>query len=731
MSARPKNISYSKKICVRRAPLAQNDRLQKKNVVASILARLYSYINSPTKLLSFIILVISTIVITFTLVTKNIFIDDVVFEGEAAGKGEIGQKLLERAIALKDRNFEQRKENLNEPSFLSIKENSSSEAKPSRSCNLTVDLAADGTIFRSSYRGTEMSARALDAVVAKDSISLRKFAFQIREMVGWKARELSPVLSFASGEYVLTLHSSPPAGEPKKIKFVNFDEASTYLSAAIVDYLSPELPASEDLRAGQRDFSDHHAIAKKFLDDHQKSLLILYLQTIADFERRGRRSDLAQVLSRIVPVTRLLISKMDFNLYGAHGPIIKYFLYSRLVLFEVIKSRYNGTHLSPDESFLTYIAPLADDLRKSRSGSAVLALSYINHQKFDEFFDMFNKLMGRPDEKGISNIDLFLLYADAVIKENPKFVRRLISTEFANNYEKGISPYKLRSERDAAFAAVFAIADLIDGDAQRFNRLEEMDFSKNTCAVLMLANHVHQFLEAGLLIQKNAKPVIERIASWFPRLEEAGLRNREFYEIWAQFSIYTGDAGRAVDLYDKSNEYDGDRAWGLLNAGSAALIAKDFGKAKERYAESLAIADIPKAVHGILLAHRELGDDEKYLDAYDRYFDGISLLDHIQRVEIEVNARLASCRLKREFKASIMQDGEKLADSSANDRTIIIDTETCSYRLQELLQNSSRRERAGRDGNAGDETYHGHRERQPDEVGAASIPNAKREARAP
>jgi tetratricopeptide (TPR) repeat protein len=591
--------------------------------------------------------------------TQDIFIDDVVIAGGIAGSANYtGSVLTETAIAGMKRVSAERARQaaFSGKRVLQILERKSDKFATERICNSTFQVGKFDDLFLIGAQRGIMSSQTFDQVMTGKSAGLRQAAFAVRQRLGWPARQLQLFLSAKGSRFEVRIEPSPPIvpALTQIIDSLDREEVSRAFSSLLLDVLSPELMAVEVLWHGSPDYSKPKAIARDYLQDRQKELLISSISMGAQLEASRTQADRYFNYEDLKPENEKLLRELDFSRYGELGSILKATIVERITTAEKIdlKSAYSK-----------YVMPIEAELSSSVAGKLMLSQYDVSLGQFDKFRARVNSALlqnaSLAKEDRIDETDLTIFFAMSAIdaqawQEADKLLSQTESKLVADaNSEE-------RRKQVILIRTLKAIKDANLGTTTEYEKLAGQGFSGYVCAEYLAIISVFNAVAAKAVDDPTRQRMIALILDGFERISMGGIRGFEFFNLWGYAADEAKDYKVAISKYEEALKYEGDHAWALLNWGKVAFEDGDLITARKKYQESLAIGVVGNAVRGLLVTLYEQKNMSEYNDMFAKYREKLSAFNLEIRSRFELRALKAACKQGKQSVTTILRPDEML-----------------------------------------------------------------------
>ncbi len=603
---------------------------------------------------------------SYLLFTSKVFVEDVDIAQSLQGRGAAGGSLTEEALASMEIVAARRITALSRPDvqLMHMMERKAANLESDRVCNLeiaTLEPAYD--VYLKGLKLGLLSNTVPDKASSALEESLRKTAFWTREILGWDARVLRPLLHVdAEGKPFVSVRSTPVVGEPLSKPVEDLGQAGQVLASLLVDYLSPEILALEMLNDGANNYRVPWLIANIFLQDDQIAFRISVATSSRLLEASRSTADTWDWYSRFEDYNRRLLKELDFSAYGDSAAFVKLTVAQRLAATERLKKQRRGERIDQSALFDAYVKPYSKELEKSIPGEITLLVMDAKYGRKQEFERRLHSLLDRvqilriPGVRGVitrDNIAFLGLSMMLAVGDIPA-AKRFVASE---RFEKWIPENRFQ---EAGRQALLAVLEVAEGNLIKYRTLVGLDFFKNPCAEYLLVGQIGGLNGAGLVDYSKNKPLLDLVRNSFSRLEKSGIKSFEFYEQWANLERISDNPKGAMALHEKALKFEGQHSWALLNWAGKALDLKELDVAREKYAASLKINVIPNAVDGYLRTLALLNESEEYLDSFNKYGPALSDFDVSRRSLLEAHALVVACNLGRVPKISLLAPGQSI-----------------------------------------------------------------------
>lgn len=642
-------------------------------VAAFVRRELGQIVRSPAKSLGRlgapILIVGSAYIFLYNVFSNDVFVDDAEIQGAAKERGFTGEILTQAAIAAMPSVAGSRLDELPDfhAGFLQLIDRRSDRFDSERVCNNQFPLVqSDYGLFLAALPRPEMSSQTPDQVVSSQSLSIKKLAYWTRERLGFRtARQLKPVLYSDGDRFVLKVVPVPPHIGERKQTFDKLDDAPRILARLLLDFLLPELLATELAGTGLTsagNFVFPLTVAEHFLMDRQKVLFVSNVLISTQLERSRTFASRRPLYVQWEAANRQILAETDYKRYGDLAIFLKVGVAERIFAAELFRGMKVGApQTNPAALHKKHLGKYEDELAKTPAGRIGLTLLDIRRGDMKAFALRLDGLLKervvRADGEIVSPIDIASFAAAVLIEEGHygEAGKILLSPRWTAD---GID----RSKADSAmlFRALRSVVRVSQGDPSEFSALVDGRLGAFPCIQYMASSHVYDAWRFGR-VDKAAHPdLLRALRVSFGQLEKSGLRNFAFYNTWGTLETEAGDPEAAFGTFEKAMRYEGDHEWALLNWGNAAIQAGKTDLAREKYAKSLKLGTIPKAVAGLLNALLGQEDATAYLDAFEKYALALGVFDHPVRSDLERIAIIFSCRIDRPLKTSVLRQGERI-----------------------------------------------------------------------
>jgi tetratricopeptide (TPR) repeat protein len=539
--------------------------------------------------------------------------------------------------------------------LLQILERKSDKFATERICNSTFQVEKFDDLFIIGVQRGIMSSQTFDQIMTGKSAGLRQAAFVVRQRLGWPARQLQLFLSAKGNRFEVRIEPSPPIvpALTQIIDSLDREEVSRAFSSLLLDVLSPELMAVEVLWHGSLDYSKPKAIARDYLQDRQKELLISSISMGAQLETSRTQADRYSNYLNLRSENEKLLRELDFSRYGELGPILKATIVERIKTAE---------RISRKSAYSKYVAPIEAELNSSIAGKLMLSQYDLSLGQIDNFRTRVNNTLSQnaslPNEDRINEADLIIFFSGVAIgAEQWQEADKLLSqTETKLNEANS----EERRKQVALISTLKAIKDVNLGVTTGYEKLAGQGFYGYVCAEYLAIASVFDVVAAKAVDEPIRQRMMAIILAGFERVSMGGIEGFEFFNNWGHAANQAGDHKLAISKYKEALKYEGDHVWALLNWGNAAFADGDFTGAREKYQESLAIGPVPNAIRGLLVTLYALRDMSAYSDTFNKYHQEIFVFDLKERSYLELFALRAACSQGMKPSSTVLHPDEAL-----------------------------------------------------------------------
>lgn len=617
-----------------------------------------------------LLIVGSAYIFLYNVFSNDIFIDDAEIQGAAKERGFTGEILTQAAIAMMPSVAASRLDALPDfdAKFLQLIERRSSRHDSELVCNDRFPiLPPDYSFYLAALPRAEMSSRTPDQVVSSQSLSIKKLAYWARERFGLNtARQLKPVLYADGDQFIVKVVPVPlDAGERKQV-LAKLDDAPRVLAGLLLDFLLPELLATETAGAGLSDaahFVFPLGSAELFLADRQKVLFVSNVFIGTQLERSRTHASRGAAYTQWEAVNRQILAETDYRRYGQLASLLKVGLAERIVMAEIHRKRAAGASQQETAALhRKHLGEYENELSRTVAGRIVLTMLDIRRGDMTAYArrldDLLKEDVIRTPGRTVPHVDLVSFLAMILLEEGryEEAGKILASPRWADH---GID----RSNTDSAivFRALRSVVRVAQNDPSEFTALVDGRFGERPCAQYMASSLIDTSSRLGGQDAAALTDLLKTLRRSYEHLERSGLRSFAFYNAWGSLETRVGDPEAAFGKFEKAMRYEGDHEWALLNWGLAALNANRLDVAREKYAKSLEIGTVPMAVLGFMNVLIRQEDAGAYLDAFEKYTDVLGVFDHAYRSDFERFAIIFSCRAGRPLKSTVLRRGELIA----------------------------------------------------------------------
>jgi hypothetical protein len=620
-----------------------------------------------------------TIVVAVSFVfTNDIFVDDVVItEGVAAKVAYNGVIVTQTALAGMKAVAEERanKSLLHETKFLDVIERKSERFATERLCNTTMSVETSFALFTSGIQRATMSSSSFGEVLTGRSGGIRRFAFSIREKLGHPVRELRLFLGPRDQRYEARIEPYPPVipAFRKYVDSLDRESVSLAFTELLLDALSPEVMAVEGLAVGTKDFSRSRKIARDFLQDEQKELLVHYIELASRLEMSRTVADQLFSYQELATENAKLLQKVDFGRYGEAGLGMKLAIIGRLLLSEP----------NSEDAYNKYILPITSDLGASFVGTVWLASYDIAFGKLSESDALLDKIFSydvRRETGGRADEHRMYFYFAALLVEVRQWdrVSKLLSKfKLDGDGNVDMEPRTLTELR-----TLNAIADLNLGKSATYEKLAAAEFYGHYCAEYVAISKVRDWVEAAAASDSaTATRLIHLMTEGLDRIAANGLRSFEFFNFRGVMEDKAEHPAAAQENYQRALQYDGDHSWALLNWGRSLLLESKASEAAAKYRESLTHIILPAAVDGLLRSLYAQDDEDEFLRVFNnrKYADPVAAMPLKNRSSLQAAATIFSCRTNKPLQLSMLKPDELMFHNNKPQKRSDFDAKTCKF----------------------------------------------------
>ncbi len=650
--------------------------------------KIQKFLRNPLRalggLVKLILFVLSVIIFAYILLTNDIFIEGTEIQGAAKDHGFTGEMLTERAIAMMSVVARQRLNMLPNWNgrFLQIYEQSFDEYETEKVCNTTLPLAeSDFGLILAELPRTAMSSKTPDQVLSSQSVSIKKLAFWIREKIGLGlARQLKPVLYSQGDQFFMKVYPTPSETSERILSFEKMDDAPRILASLLLDFLSPELLATELAGNGMApdNSSFPHRAANLFLSDKQKELFVLNMFIATQLEFSKSHADRNSKYIEFESNNQMLLEEIDFRRYGDLAVLLQTFLAERIVIAECYKAGKSCNYFDLHEK---YIGKYRKDLERTTPGQMLLTFLDIRRGDMSSYRQQLNNLLDQEThlatgDNSVSTLD-FVSFVLALLLEVKQFdeANKLLSTPRISR----LDPNKAAEKTAIVFRSVLAILKVQQGDPSEYQQLIAEHFRGMPCAEWMTTSKIYYMWKSGALDRSTMPTLSNTMSKSFSHIEKDGLRSFDFYNTWGNIESNAGNYMSAYKKFEHALLFEGDHGWALLNWGWAALKTHgELALARRKFLESLEIGTIPSAVHGLLITLWQQEDGKAFLDIFEKYSETLKdVYEHPVRSNLERGAIYFSCRLRMSRKLSILHRDEGVLFNGVTHRRDQFQKEVC------------------------------------------------------
>jgi tetratricopeptide (TPR) repeat protein len=595
--------------------------------------------------------------------SQSIFIDDVQLQEGTKDLGRQGDKITQAALAAVPGQIQQRIGALPfSPALGAIVERDSDFYQTEMDCNLNLPLGATNyEIYKIGIERAKMSSKTVDKIISDESFSLKKFAYDVRKWLSRdQAREITPILYKKDKMFVISLSSSPLELENHKKEFKDIDDAHIVLADLLIDYLSPEVLATEFLLTGhtkRSNFEFTYNVAERFLKDRQKALFIGNIFAASQLELSRSHASAREDYRNWERFNAELLESTNFSRYRALAPLVKAGVTQRLMLGELARLQDEGKGNADLRSlYKKYFSPLQKDLEATWDGTTALALIEMQIGERASFSKRVEVLIADssvPLHWRYESIGFFGL-ATALEGDFEDAEHILHRLNVNDGEADGMS-----SDIIALVNAAWAIINVSKSDISTYRKVVKNEVTIAPCFEFFVTSKINEFIRKSIVPASANKVLIPLMAESIQKLGNSEIKSFDFFNEGGTILSSAGNYAAAYRNYEEALKYEGDHTWAWLNWGSAALHANDLSVAREKYEKSLSLGTVPAAAFGLVVTLAHQGEHEAYLAALKKYASVIlPIYSHAQRSDLERYAMAITCGESGKYSPLVIRETE-------------------------------------------------------------------------
>ena len=323
---------------------------------------------------------------------------------------------------------------------------------------------------------------------------------------------------------------------------------------------------------------------------------------------------------------------------------------------------------------------LQENLEKTTAGNVALLNAELAASRWNDARRRSERLIFQDpsDEPKVTAVDLGTLILNWFIVHAPlEQVDALIKSDNFKALRLRARSQRKATEHQVALAQV-AIAH---GDLSGYESMAESQLPNHPCAEFALLANLRAMSRTQKIQLSTNPKLLELMFRSYARLEGMGIAHFIFFEDRATLEARAGNYYTAIAYHETALQYEGEPRWALLNAGTAALQAKEFELARDKFRLSINLEPLPASVYGLLFAVGSMiGTEREYLELFSKYPYDMLRLEYAKRNELEVHALIVSCKVYGKLPGtSALLPGEMIKFADASYKRNQFNPSTCRF----------------------------------------------------